>query len=136
MFILSIIILIIILITYSCQWVGWHKECRGKLEQSRSSQHLAQPSSNILNQDTYIDSGDENSFQKTLSSWWWLLGLSRVHKSQCQTGWQLRNCYQQRSSAEIVLVLTCLCVKLSWCLIISMPSFPFLNLMIQDTDYC
>ena len=56
MFILSIIILIIILITYSCQLVGWHKECRGKLEQSRSSQHLAQPSSktNILNQDTLI----------------------------------------------------------------------------------
>ena len=45
---------VIILITYSCQWVGWHKECRGKLEQSRSSQHLAQPSSNILNQDILI----------------------------------------------------------------------------------
>ena len=38
------VLILIILITYSCQWVGWHKECRGKLEQSRSSQHLAQPS--------------------------------------------------------------------------------------------
>ena len=50
------VLIFIILITYSCQWVGWHKECRGKLEQSRSSQHLAQPSSktNILNQDILI----------------------------------------------------------------------------------
>ena len=30
------VLIFIILITYSCQWVDWHKECRGKLEQSRS----------------------------------------------------------------------------------------------------